>query len=227
MRKAFYSKTEADLASGAANLIDIVTAVPATWGLTAAEVTAYTALSTNFSNLLTQAQNPITRTSVVVESKNAAKRLLRIASVNMARTITAVQTVSNAQLLSLRLNERIIPQPRPVPQTPPVIEVISVAGRTVRCRIHDGQTESRAKPIGAVGANIYSFVGPVSPTDAREYHHEGMATRATVEVIFPNSVASGATVWLSACWVSARGQMSQSSTPISFTLQGGAIPAAA
>jgi hypothetical protein len=40
-------------------------------------------------------------------------------------------------------------------------------------------------------------------------------------------VPSGATVWLSASWVNARGQASVGSTPISFTLQGGAVPAAA
>jgi hypothetical protein len=34
-------------------------------------------------------------------------------------------------------------------------------------------------------------------------------------------------VWLSACWVSQRGQIGNASTPISFTLQGGAISAAA
>jgi hypothetical protein len=40
-------------------------------------------------------------------------------------------------------------------------------------------------------------------------------------------VPSGATIWLSAQWVSARSQLSPGSTPISFTLQGGALPAAA
>jgi len=225
--KPFYRKTEADLAAGAQNLIAIVTPAPATYGLTAPEIAAYTTLSTNFSDLLETANTPSTRTSVVVEQKNEAKRLLIAASVNVARTITAVQTVSNAQLLSLQLNERVVPTPRPVPATPPVIEVVSVAGRKAMVRVHDGSSESRRKPFGAIGANIYSFVGDEAPTDPRAYHYEGMATRATTEIVFPNTVASGATIWLSAQWVSARGQLSVGSTPISFTIQGGAIPAAA
>ncbi len=50
-----------------------------------------------------------------------------------------------------------------------------------------------------------SFVGADAPTDPRVYHYEGMATRSTTQVLFPDTVASGATVWLSAQWVSARG----------------------
>ena len=85
----------------------------------------------------------------------------------------------------------------------------------------------RGKPFGAVGANVFSFVGETAPTDPRQYHFEGMATRTITQVLFPNSVASGAMVWLSACWVSARGQTGMACAPVSFTLQGGAVLAAA
>lgn len=227
MPSNFYSGTEAELASGAANLISIVTVAPTSFGVTPAELTSYSTLSSSFATLLTQAQNPATRTSVVVENKNVAKKALKSGSVNMARTIIAFPSVTNAQLLSLRLNERVSPAPRPVPSEPPTIDVISVTGRVVKVRIHDGSTESRRKPFGAIGANVFSFVGPTSPTDPSEYHYEGMATRATTEIVFPDTVASGATVWLSAQWVSARGQASIGSVPISFTIQGGALPAAA
>lgn len=227
MTKPFYSRTEAELATGAATLISIITAVPATWGLTSGEITSYTTLSTSYSTLLATATTPSTRTSVAIEAKNAAKKLLKTASVNIARTITAVQTVTNAQLLSMGLNERIIPQPRPVPATPPTIDIISVSGRTVSIRIHDPSSDSRGKPFGATGANIYSFVGDSAPSDPRVYHYEGLATRSTTQVLFPDTVASGATVWLSAQWVSARGQLSTGSTPISTNLPGGSVAAAA
>jgi hypothetical protein len=227
MPKPFYRRTESDLATGAANLIAIVTPSVTSFGLTAGELTAYTTLSTNYSTALATATTPSTRTSVTIEAKNIAKKFLMDATINIARTITAVPTVTNAQLLSLGLLERIIPQPRPVPATPPVIEVISVSGRLVTVRIHDGATESRKKPFGAIGANVFSYVGTEAPTDPAVYHYEGMATRAKTQLMFPDSVASGATVWLSAQWVSARGQLGVGSTPISFTLQGGLIPVAA
>ena len=85
----------------------------------------------------------------------------------------------------------------------------------------------RGKPFGAAAANLYSYVGPAAPTDPRQYHFEKSTTRTKTQILFPNSVASGATVWLSACWVSARGETGRASRPISFTIQGGGIRAAA
>ena len=49
---------------------------------------------------------------------------------------------------------------------------------------------------------------------------ERATTRTGTEILFPNNVASGATVWVSACWVSPRGEIGIASTPISFTIQG-------
>ena len=227
MGKNFYSGTEAELASGAENVVAIVTPVPATYGLTAPIVTSYTTLTNNYVSLLALATAAPTRTSVSVENKNQAKQQLRAASVNLAKIITATQTVTNAMLLGLSMNERLIPTPRAVPPTPPTVDVVSVVGRLANIRVHDATSESRGMPFGAASANVYSYVGPVAPTDPRQYFFEGSTSRAKAQILFPNDVPSGATVWLSACWVSARGQRSAGSTPISFTLQGGAIPAAA
>ena len=81
---------------------------------------------------------------------------------------------------------------------------------------------------GAKGVNLYSYVGATPPDDSRDYRFEGMSTRTITQVLFPDSVASGALVWLSARWVSGRGQLGPASTPVSFTLQGGAaLPEAA
>ncbi|CAN5633363.1 hypothetical protein BH09PLA1_BH09PLA1_06480 [soil metagenome] len=227
MAKNFYSGTDAELASGSSNVVALVTPAPATFGVSAALLTSYTTLTTNFNTLLAQTDAPATRTPVLVEQKNAAKKLLKTASANLAKVITGTPTVTNAQLLSLRMNERLIPTPRPVPSTPPTVEVISVSGRLVNVRVHDTETESRGLPFGATGANLYTFVGPSAPTDPRAYHYEGVTTRSKAQIIFPDTVPSGSTIWISAQWVSARGQLSIGSTPISFTLQGGAIPAAA
>jgi hypothetical protein len=223
----FYSGTDAELASGAANVVAIVTPVPATYGLTAPLVTSYTTLSTSYSSLLALATAPATRTSVAIENKNLAKRSLRAATVNLSRIATATPTVTNAMLMGLGFNQRLIPTPRPVPPTPPAIEVLAVAGRVATVRVRDTATEGRGLPFGARSANVYSYVGPAAPADPRAYHFEGPTTRAKFQLVFPNDVPSGATVWLSASWVNGRGQASVGSVPISFTLQGGAVPAAA
>jgi hypothetical protein len=96
----------------------------------------------------------------------------------------------------------------------------------VKIRVCDKDSVSpRSKPLAAVGSHIFSYVGEESPADPRAYHYECVASRTTTQITFPNNVPSGATVWLSARWVSARGETSIASVPISFTLQGGAISA--
>ena len=228
MPEPFYRGTQAELATGARNLVDIVTPVPAVYGLSPALLSSYTAATSSYENALSVATEPATRTVVTVAEKESARRILRAASVDIARIITATATVTNAQLLALRLNPRVQPQPRPVPTEAPAVDMISVIGRTARFRIHNNASESkRAKAPGAIGANIYTFVGEHPPVEASEYEYQGMTTRTYADVQFPASIPSGATVWVSCCWVGSRGQLGNASAPISFALQGGAVPAAA
>jgi hypothetical protein len=225
--KAFYRGSEADLASGALELVAIVTPVPATYGLTAAQVTAYNTQATSFNTLLTTASSPSTRTPLVVDQKNTAKAILRKASADIASIITAIPTVTNSMLLALKLNQRVIPTPRPVPAEAPIVTVPSVNGRIANVRLKGAAPDStRGKPFGAFSANIFTFVGDVAPTDPSAYTFQGSTTRTITQVQFPNTVPSGATVWICACWVSARGELGTGSVPISFTLQGGTVTGA-
>ena len=227
MGSNFYSGTDAELASGSSNLVTIVTPVPATYGLTIGQVTSYGTLATNFGDLLALTDAPATRTTVTVQSKNIAKHLLKTESANLARIFIATPSVTNPMLAALRMNERVIPQPRPLPALPPVLEVKSVSGRIATIVVHDATTERRGVPFGAVSANIYSYVGPTPPTSPRDYHYEGTTTRGKTQVNFPDTVANGATVWLAASWVGTRGQIGVACTPVPFTLQGGPVLASA
>jgi hypothetical protein len=140
--------------------------------------------------------------------------------------IHCTASVTDAQLISLGLLPRPNRKRRNAPDAPPSVQVDSVSGRVVKIRVCDKDSQSRrSKPFGARGAHIYSFVGETAPDDPRAYHYECFTSRTTTEISFPNKVPSGATVWLCACWVSARGETSRGSVPISFTLTGGHITA--
>ena len=89
MPKPFYNSTQAELASGAQNLVEIVTPALATYGITAPTMTQYTTLTDNYVSLLELATEPATRTSVAIENKEAARKLLRAASVDLAKIFTA------------------------------------------------------------------------------------------------------------------------------------------
>ena len=228
MSKPFYHSTDAELASGSTNVVSIVTPVPANWGLTPAQVTSYTALATNFNNLLALAVAPATRTPVAVQNKNAVKKLLTTASVNLSRIVTANPTVSNAQLLSLRLNMRTIPTPNPVPGAAPNLDVVSVTGFTAKLRLHDSTSGSkRGKPPAVSGASVFSHVGPTAPTDLSAWTFEGNTGRTSIDVTLPNTVPAGATVWFTAFWFNPRKQAGPNTTPISANLPGGGVGMAA
>lgn len=227
MSRNFYFGKAANIVNGSANFGTLISATPTAYGLTAGQATAFAALNTALQSAYATAIEPTTRSPVAIQAKNLAIRNMRNSAKLLAKIAYATSTVTDAQLVALGLLPRTSPSPRPIPTEAPILEVVSVSGRLVTIRIHDAASESRRKAPGAVGANIFSYVGAAAPADPGAYRYEGMATRSTMELLFPNSVASGATVWLSAQWITARGQTSVGSSPMSFTLQGGAVVAAA
>ena len=227
MSRNFYAGDEAELASGSTNAVTILSPDPESFGVSGDILASYSSLAGQFNDAFALARSPSTRTPVVIKEKNDLKRQLKRASAELAAIITNTRLVDDGQIIALRMNPRRSPQRRSVPQNSPRIEVISVIGRVVNILLFDPESTSRGMPFGAFSAQIYSFVGQAPPENPREYHHEGPTTRARAQLIFPNDVPSGATIWLSANWVSKRGEVGIGSAPISFTLQGGAIAAAA
>jgi hypothetical protein len=228
MSRNFYYRITADAVAGSANFASLIATGFASYGLTSAQSTAFGSLNTALQSAWTEATEPTTRTRITIAQKNLCLRNMRTNAVLLAKIIYATPTVTDAQLIGLGLLPRATRTPVPAPTTAPVVEVGVVSGRLVNLRLHSADSERRGMEHGAKGANVYSYVGATPPTDARDYFFEGMTTRTNTQVLFPGGVASGATVWLSARWVSARGQLGPASAPVSFTLQGGAaVPEAA
>ena len=223
MPRNFYSGTESELAGGSANMVSILTPDPGSFGITSEQLASYSALASEFRDLLMLSTSPSTRTPVAIAGKKRAKRLLKTASAQLGAIIAATVTVSDSQLAALALNARLNRQRRDVPATPPVVTVISVQARRVMIRVREAESQRRGLPFGAIGAYLYWFAGDTPPDDPRGYHFYGVTTRAKTQIDFPNSVPSGATVWLSACWVSGRAETSTPSDPTNFTIQGGAV----
>ena len=112
--------------------------------------------------------------------------------------------MTNTQKVTLGLTVRSAPAPIPPPAVAPILDVVSVIGRTVKVRLHGPTTDRRGKPAGVAMAFIYSFVGATPPTDPSRFKVEGTTTRTTFDVVFPSTVAGGTQVWLSAAWANPR-----------------------
>lgn len=227
MPRNFYLRTQAEIVSGSANFASLIVANAATYGLTSVQATAYQGLDVALQSAYTAAINPETRTPVAVGAKDSAITNVRNRAILLSKIIYATPSVNDSQLTALGLLPRAVRTPRPPATTPPVVEVMSVSGRLVKVRIHAVSSAGARKPVGSVGALVYSFTGPAAPTDPRQYHYEGLATRGTCEIQFPNDVASGATAWIAAAWVSQRGAPGTACTPVQVTVQGGPVLAAA
>lgn len=228
MARNFYFGADAAMVSGSRVFSAAINADWAALGLTEEQALSYREIDAQLQAAYQAAITPSTRTAVAIARKDNCMKVMQRMAGMFSAIIRGQPGVDDSQLIALGLLPRSGRTRRRVPQDPPRVQVISVRGRVVKIRVCDKDSVSRrSKPFAAVGSHIFSYVGEESPDDPRAYHYECVASRTTTQITFPNNVPSGATVWLSARWVSARGETSIASVPISFTLQGGAISAAA
>jgi hypothetical protein len=218
--------TDSAILAFSLNFSTKISATPTAFGLTAAQATAYATLHSNFATALA-ACDPAVRSKPATSAKNDARTALKNQLRMLALAVQATPTVTDSQKISLGLSVEAGRQPVPPPVVVPQVDIVSVTGRTVRIRIHDAAGEGkRSKPAGVKGAAICSFVGAMAPTDPSAYKWEGSATRPIAEVIFPESVAPGAVVWITAMWFNERQQNGPACTPVSATINYGMSQAA-
>ena len=76
------------------------------------------------------------------------------------------------------------------------------------------------------GATVLSYVGAEPPDALGSWKFEGNTGRTTGEVVFPDTVAPGAKVWLTAFWFNARKQSGPACAPVGTNVQFGISMAA-
>jgi hypothetical protein len=227
MPRNFYYGKDAEIVAGSANFSTLISADPATYGLTAAQATAFAALNDALQDAYTLAINPSTRTPVSVEASRIAIQNMRVSAINLAKIAYSTPTVTDAQLVALGLLPRPSRTPVPPPAMAPVIDVVSVSGNTVKLRLHDDTNPTRrGKPAGVDGASVFSFVGATAPTEEAEWTFEGVTSKTSVEIVFPAGTAPGAKVWFTAFWFNERKQNGPAATPVGINIPGNAAMAA-
>ena len=146
----------------------------------------------------------------------------------MYAAIQASATVSDVQKVALDITIRRLPTPQPAPGTKPVVSIVSVMGRTVQLRLRDAASPHRiGRPPGVSGATILSFVGAAAPASLGQWKFEGNITKTVVNVVFPDTIAPGSLVWITAFWSNRKDQSGPPSDPISAYLQYGTVSMAA
>jgi hypothetical protein len=211
------------LVTWSTNFNALGTASPTTYGLTAPQMAAYTPLHTAFVTAYQAAAVPGTRSTALVTARNQAKADLLEYARELYGFVQVNTSVSAEDKDMIGVKNRASPSPIGPPEESPAIDVDGVVGRTVRCRIHNGDALKRGKPIGVKGSTVFSYVGATPPGDLGAWKFQGSTNKGSFEIVFDDTVPAGSQVWLTAFWFNEKSQNGPACTPITTYLAGGSV----
>ena len=221
-------KKDALLVPYSANWATRTTASPTEFGLTAVQAENYSEMQAAYLsayNAMMAARADGTRSQSLTSMKETTKAALLTYNRELYAFVQASSNVADSDKILLGVTIRkTTPTPVPAPTDRPKMDITAVVARTVTVAIH-GSTAKSAKPAGSISAFLYYFVGSTYPSDPTLWQFYGPATKPTFDIVFPDSVASGAQVWICAAWVSRRGETGPASVPVSTNIQGGGVSA--
>jgi hypothetical protein len=203
------------------NFRTLITANPGLYGLAAPDAVAIAAICATWSAALLLVNNPATKTSVTVASKDAAKA----AALALCRTYAQLirRNVGVANLDKIALGLTIVdptPTPVPAPVSAPLLEITGATPLELTLRFHDQNTPlTRAKPAGAKFLAIHAATSATVISDPAVLPLHTLATRQPIALDFDASDA-GKTVYIAARYVTGRGLLGPWSAIISYTVVG-------
>ncbi len=224
---------ESELADFSTNFNARLVATPATYGCTAGQATAYTAVHTPFLTAfeaVVAAREAGTRSSPLIATRNAAKASLLTYARFLYKSIQSNAAVTDASKIELGVVvPDVEPSPQPVPNFAPQLTIVSVNGRLVKVRLSDPAHPTRKRmPLGVDGATVMSFVGAEAPDDPGLYKYEGGTAKTTIDILFPESLVPGTQVWLTAFFFNERKQNGPACAGVGAIINyGGTMPMAA
>ncbi len=195
----------------------------------ATEMTSLTAAFVGSYNTLMGARADGTKAESQTADKDAKKSALMDLGRELYAFIAASTSISDADKILAGVHVRGAKNSAvPAPTARPGMDIVSVVARTVTVNIHDSASSTkRRKASGATSAFVYTYAGENYPTDPTLWQFQGAATKSIYKIIFRDTVASGAQVWVCAAWVNRRGETGPVSVPITTNVQGGGVSASA
>jgi hypothetical protein len=226
--KDLFNISDSAFRSKAGTINALVGAAPGAYGISIEQSEQLNVLFLAFDEAYRLSSAPTTRTSSVVFQKNQTRDFLRAYLRILVRIIRANPAVTEEQQLNLGLS-RLDPTATPIDRPPeaPVMQIVSVVGRTVRVKLRAAGTDRRGKADGAAAAEVISYTGAEPPGDPRAWTKAGESTRSIFDVRFPPSTPAGAQVWISSYWKNPRMQAGPPCAPVCIYLGGGVSQRAA
>lgn len=214
------------------NFSTLITAAPATYGLLAADAVAIAAavslyhaayLIAGLSGTAPKTPlNPAARTKVTIATKDAQKSamlaLLRVYAILIRNNDGVTDTAkTNLQLTIVKTTPTPIPAPVSIPELGFVAATPGVATLSMR----DSLTPTiRAKPFGAIAAQIITILGPTVPAGPDLSGFYGNATKTPFQIAFAAGDA-GKLCYCWARWITRTGLVGDWSSLLTFTVPAG------
>lgn len=207
----------ANLVAWAQNFSTLITASPATYGLTTGDATAigseYTTLNTAYGLII----SPSTKTAATVSAFNTTKIAALALFRPYAQAISLNAGVSSANKIALGVNPRTsTPTPISTPTTNPVLtaQSASTAGIIVRYRDSTASPSVKSKPYGVIGVLIYAKASATAIVDPTMLSFEGTQTKSPFTLSMP--ATAGMTIYIAARWTTKSGKIGPWSPIISY-----------
>lgn len=155
------------------------------------------------------------------QTKMEARRAFESALRAMARRVQGHESTSNKHRVSLGLNPQTQSRTATgVPETRPVAQVDTSQRLRHTIKFTDEATpNSRAKPEGAMGCEIWVKVGDPAPTDPDQLRFLGLDT-STPYVAEYSGADAGKTAYYMLRWVNSKGEQGPWSQTVSATITG-------
>ena len=218
----YVPRSDVDFNLWQVSLIDIININLTNWGITADDFTALKATQTIWTTAFAKANNKQNRTSADVQAKDDA----RVDYEKGLRTFVAQWLANNTKVansdrermgLTVKSGSRT---PVPTPDTSPIGTVDFSVRLQHSIHYSDQATpNSKAKPDGVHGCEIWMKIDGIAPVDPSELSYLATDTRSSYTKTFEGKYA-GKTVWYWLRWVNKRGEHGPWSSAISAMVAG-------
>lgn len=177
---------DADFESWLLNFTTLLTATPVTYGLTAPDAVACAAQYTAWNPAFLAATDPVTRTTVTVAAKDAARVTAEAVVRPFAQDISRNASVDPGDKVAIGVN---LPNFAPVP-IPPPLTFPQLSFRSAEPLVHilqwqdSGLGTGKQKPFGAIACELYRSVGTVPATDPEQATYLASFTKSPLRSTF-------------------------------------------
>ncbi len=203
----------------AENLKNVIVASPAAYGLVAGDGASLNSAFTSFDSALSDAKTKATAAQTATTTKDTAREVLERMVRGFAQRIQKNASVTPAAKTAAGLPAYDTTKtPTQTPTTAPQLQVDTRNRLEHRISWKDSATpNSRAKPKGAWGLNLYRKKGGPAPVGKTGCELLGMMrTSPTLEEY--ESADGNTTVWYVGAWVDMNGQEGPFSEAVSATV---------